>query len=258
MNALWTFISGELVRVPFFRARKWRHRARRALSRVWRALLAVWGRCPKFARSVWRALGQDKGFIEENLILAPGERIIISTRYHLLWLLRDYRSWTKLSGLAVTLSIAWLIDQAIGWVLSGGLWWMTAILWALFVAHGAMFLYQLLQWRASLFIATTVKPIWVHGVFHHAVKPITVPGTADIQITQTLIGRIFGYGELRIAHTLYSIDPDVHHVFEYLPRPRRVHQAIVLQQHFDLSRRSSRPGSTAGRRHSAISEAAYE
>lgn len=127
--------------------------------------------------------------VRGNGLLADGERIIFETHRHPLFLATRFGVWLLAS---VALALAGV------WVTLNGPIYPAAALWLAALVAAAVGFAHFLQWRGERYIVTTHRVMQLHGVLSRRVFDSSLEKVNDILLTQTLLGRIFGYGNLEI------------------------------------------------------------
>jgi hypothetical protein len=127
-------------------------------------------------------------------MLAPGEHIILRQRQHWLAVVLDSRMGLLMWAIAVGLLVvrtALAIDGLLGDVLGWGI--------AISVVVGLVILgYRVLRWRTEEYLVTTRRLVNVSGVVNKRSADSSLEKINDAILEVNLLGRILGYGDLRI------------------------------------------------------------
>jgi uncharacterized membrane protein YdbT with pleckstrin-like domain len=82
----------------------------------------------------------------------------------------------------------------------------------------------LVRYLSTEFAVTNKRLIRKEGVLSHSSRELHLSKLESVQVEQTLIGRMLGYGTMIVSGT-----GGLHHVFELIPRPLRFREAIQRQ-----------------------------
>jgi membrane protein YdbS with pleckstrin-like domain len=132
------------------------------------------------------------------MLIEPGERICLDARRHGIVLMRPV-------GQAAALGVVG------GGALVGG-WPLPLVGAACLVAGAILLLRSVWEWERTHVVVTTEKLYVVHGTLRRRAAAVRLSRLGTIELDQTLLGRLFGYGTL-VAGEL-EID--------FVPEPRRV------------------------------------
>lgn len=150
-------------------------------------------------------------------LLAPGETVLHRTLRHWVVLMR----WI---GSAVVLAVLGAVMASIygfaGWQGSSvGAWIGLAFLAiAVLVALPAI-----LRWTTEVYLVTDRRVIRVAGVLNKQALDSGLAKVNDVRLTQTVLGRMLGYGTLEI---ITASDSGINRL-EYLPRPMAFKKAMM-------------------------------
>jgi uncharacterized membrane protein YdbT with pleckstrin-like domain len=126
--------------------------------------------------------------------MMPGEHPIRTTRQH----------WTVFLGLGLAIAVALAVGIVLLVVTPGtvGSFNLRDIKWLLGLLLGvvvlAIFLVRWVQWRCTSFTLTNHRIISKHGVLSRYTESIALDRIQDSRVTQHLLGRVFGYGDLEL------------------------------------------------------------
>lgn len=143
----------------------------------------------------------------------PNENIVVYKRFH----------WV---------ATRWLMPQTIGIVVGAfllhlfvsGLWLLNDILWYLALAAIARAFYYLAHWWDTIFIVTDSRFMIVSGIIENNVASMPTTKVTDFKFRQTVWGRLFGYGSLRIESA--GQHQDLEHI-NFLPDYEAVKEAVT-------------------------------
>jgi uncharacterized membrane protein YdbT with pleckstrin-like domain len=127
------------------------------------------------------------------------ERVCFKTRRHGIVLLR-----------AFTRSFA-LLAAGVGLIVLG--WPFSVAGAALAIAAALLALLAVWRWHRTSVVLTTEKLFVVHGILHRRAAAVRLGRVGAIEVDQTLLGRMLGYG------TLCAGELEI----DYVPAPRHVH-----------------------------------
>lgn len=121
-------------------------------------------------------------------LLAAGERLILSTRQH--W-------FVLFQGICLDLFLLLLL--AVGLVIlvaqAGPNLWAAAVVGIIPLLDS---LRQILAWNNHQFIITNRRVIQVSGIINKNVIDSSLEKVNDVKLTQSMWGRVFGYGDVEI------------------------------------------------------------
>ena len=136
------------------------------------------------------------------MITSDGERVCLDERRHVVVLAG---SFVRALGLAVV---------GIGCMAIG---WPASIAGVLLQVGGAVIaLRAVWKWERTRLILTTEKLFVVHGTFHRRAAAVRLSRLGAVEIEQSLLGRLLGYG------TIVAGDLEI----DYVPEPRRVYGLV--------------------------------
>jgi uncharacterized membrane protein YdbT with pleckstrin-like domain len=125
----------------------------------------------------------------------------------------------------------WIMPQTVGTVIGAfllhllvsDLWLLNDILWYLAIAALARAFYYVAHWWDKIFIVTDVRFMIVSGIIENRVASMPTTKVTDFEFRQTWVGRLFGYGRLRIESAGQHQDLEF---INYLPNYEEVKEAI--------------------------------
>ena len=134
--------------------------------------------------------------------LDPGERVRLQARPHGAALVRPLARAILLAGVGMGLV---LYGMPVAWPLgvAGAL---------LLAAAAAGALRAVLAWDRTLLVVTSAKLLVLHGVVRRRSASVALPAGGPLEVDQSLLGRLLGYG------TVVAGDLEV----PYVPDPRRL------------------------------------
>ncbi|HEV8241647.1 MAG TPA: PH domain-containing protein [Thermoanaerobaculia bacterium] len=150
-------------------------------------------------------------------LLAPGETVLHRTLRHWVVLMR----WI---GSAVVLAVLGLVMASIyglaAWQGAGIGAWVGLALLAIAVLVA---LPGYLRWASEVYLVTDRRVIRVEGVLRKQALDSGLAKVNDVRLTQTVPGRMLGYGTLEI---ITASDSGINRL-EYLPRPMEFKKAMM-------------------------------
>lgn len=157
------------------------------------------------------------GYVDK--LLAEGERIHVRTRQHRFVLLRAIGVALLVIALGIVAAIYLRVDgPPTARDASSGLLLTGALLFALLAALPGW-----LRWANEEYIVTDRRVIQAKGVFSKSVLDSSLDKVNDVRLTQTLAGRVFGYGTLEI---LTASDSAIN-VLDWIPDPLRFKRSLL-------------------------------
>ncbi len=136
------------------------------------------------------------------MLTVPGEYVWLETRRHGIVLARAFaRSF-------VLLAVA-LVLLALGWPASAGGAGLAVL--AALLAVAAVW-----RWERTTVVVTSEKLFVVHGILHRRAAAVRLARVGAIEVEQTLLGRMLGYG------TIVAGELEI----RYVPAPRQVYGLV--------------------------------
>jgi uncharacterized membrane protein YdbT with pleckstrin-like domain len=148
--------------------------------------------------------------------LLPTERRVIRVRRH----------WVSLSRVLLEtvgiLIAAFLLSYALS---SGGenLWFAQTLLWYTALGALARLSYKTLEWWVERVVVTDKRFMITSGILETKISLMPITKVTDMSYTRPFVGRILGYGTLRVESAGQKQDLEN---IEHLPRPETVYDAI--------------------------------
>ena len=115
---------------------------------------------------------------------------------------REHQHWFVLAADARYAFVAWILAAAV-WLLSGALpeeirsalgWIIVAL-----VIGGLLYLgWQILRWQNEEFVVTSRRVLQTEGVVNKQVVDSSLEKINDAILTESIFGRLFGFGDLEI------------------------------------------------------------
>ena len=147
--------------------------------------------------------------------LVPGETQIHACRRHPMVLLGAIFLW--LIAVAAALALGYLYDRTTGRSMvdlgAGG------VALAATIYAGV----RVVQWRSYRYVLTDLRIMIIDGVFARSVSSVPFTKVADSSYRRSLLGRIFGFGELRFDVSGERAQPVA---LTKVPRPDEVFRLI--------------------------------
>lgn len=170
-------------------------------------------------RRAWQWLGQDSAHSVAGVALSPGERVLLSTRRH--WLI-PCRGLLRMSAMMpVIFGVSVVLD-----VVAAGLWWLQMVLWVGTAVHCTRVGCRVLSWRADLLVITNNRMMQVVGVLKRSVSEHRLPHITDSEVRHSVLGRIMGYGTLRIESGGRHDDGAKRELLTHVPHADRIFALI--------------------------------
>lgn len=134
--------------------------------------------------------------------LEPGEQVVLEARPHGVALVRPLSRAVVVAGAGAACL-----------VLGGGVHWLLATIGAACLAVAALLaLSAIWRWDRTAVVLTTQKLFVVYGVLRRRAAAVRLDRVAGVEVDQSLLGRLLGYG------TLVAGNLEIPHV----PRAREV------------------------------------
>jgi uncharacterized membrane protein YdbT with pleckstrin-like domain len=150
-------------------------------------------------------------------LLAPGETVHLRTLRHWVVLLRWIGGTLVLAALGAVMASMYGLGHFAG--ASVGAWvGIGLVAVALLVAVPAY-----LRWATEVYLVTDRRVIKVEGVLRKQALDSGLSKINDVRLTQTLVGRMLGYGTLEI---ITASESGINR-FDYLPRPMTFKKAMM-------------------------------
>ena len=162
------------------------------------------------------------GYVEG--LLAPGEQVTVRAHRHWVVLLR----WAG-GGIALVVLgavMAGLFGATAAWQGLGGDTGATVGL--VLAGVGVLVaLPGLLRWNSEVYLVTDRRVLQVEGVFHKQALDSSLAKVNDVRLTQSLPGRLLGYGTLEI---ITASETGINRL-DHLPRPMAFKRAMMAGGH---------------------------
>lgn len=126
-------------------------------------------------------------------LLGENEEIVFSTRQH--WFIPFAHVLTEIVLLGL-LAAAVIVIPRTGWAIDTSLVYIIAAALAVIVIFSAVG--DVLRWNNEQFVITDRRVIQIQGVVNKNVLDSSLEKINDVELQQTLLGRIFNYGDLEI------------------------------------------------------------
>ena len=159
--------------------------------------------------------------------LGTNERILHSERHHWIFPLSELVRWV-LVALAVLVIVVffdvWLLPAA-GWVRFGYLILLVPL---------ARIAWGFVAWRVNMYVVTNRRVVEVSGIVNKRVSDSSLEKLTDVILTQSLLGRILGYGTIEVLTAASSAGVNF---LKQIARPMEFKTAMVnakedLEQEF--------------------------
>lgn len=130
--------------------------------------------------------------------LDPGERVRLEARPHGAALVRPLVRAVMFASAGVGL-VVWAMEYA----------WPLGILGVLCVVYGAFtVLRAVVAWDRTLLVVTSAKLLVLHGVVRRRAASVALPAGGAVEVDQSLVGRLFGYGTVVAGDLEVPFVPD--------------------------------------------------
>lgn len=143
-------------------------------------------------------------YIDRNLL--EGEQVVYRTRLHWLLLL-----WPVLFFICIALPCAWWLANGSG----------NSYAWVPLVLGVLILLPAYIKRQSSDFAVTNKRVMMKVGVFHTRSIELLLNKVEAIAVEQSLLGRIFGYGDIVITGSGGTHEP-----FSYIEAPLEFRRAV--------------------------------
>jgi uncharacterized membrane protein YdbT with pleckstrin-like domain len=155
---------------------------------------------------------EPHGYLKK--VLSPGETVLFRVRQHSIFLFGRIFVWLVLSLVIVgVVGALWTMNQA------------TPLLYGLGLLIVPLFViwWQYLQWTNHGYVLTNRRVIQLNGVFSKEVIDSLLEKLNDIKTDQTLLGRMFGYGDVEIL----TANEVGNNIFRHIAHPLEFKTAML-------------------------------
>jgi hypothetical protein len=146
--------------------------------------------------------------------LMPHEVAILAVKRHPVTLIRYAIELFGASILAIVLSSTIAMHSGYGLL----------FVWLLWLFFACRFLFTLWNWTSNYFVVTSQRMILVTGFIELNVAMLPLVKVADMRMTQSIGGRIFGYGEFWFSSVA---DDDTFKRITYVPDPNMLYLELT-------------------------------
>ena len=122
-------------------------------------------------------------------LLAEGERVLLETRRHPLFLTLRLVLWVLAALVLVGLGI---------WAAVSYGWPLAILAWVVALIPLTIGLVRFLKWRSERFLVTSRRVMQISGILGRRVFDSSLNQVNDILLTQSLFGRMLDYGDLEV------------------------------------------------------------
>jgi len=151
-------------------------------------------------------------YVERHL--TPGESVVFRTRLH--WVVFGGTIFFAACVIGIVVLIVARNDLPVE---TERLLWLAGLVIAL-----GSFVTPVLRWRTSEFAVTNRRVLVKVGLLSVHTVELLLPKVEAIAVDQTIAGRLFGYGTLRIVGTGGSVE-----AFPRVAQPEALREAVVRQ-----------------------------
>lgn len=148
--------------------------------------------------------------------LAPGERILLTTRRHPVLLLKPVLKWI-LTLLAVGLISFVLTEGRPIPILDQIVLWLALVM----TAYTA---YRVMSWWRTFYVVTDERVLLLRGIVSVNVTAVRLARVTETSFSRSVWGRILGYGELKLDTAADQMNLAT---LTYLPRPAEAYRLVT-------------------------------
>lgn len=148
--------------------------------------------------------------------LLPTERRVIRVRRH--WVAISPVFLQTVGILIATMGLSYLASWG-----GEGVWLIHTVLWYVAVLAVLRFSYEALQWWVERVVVTDKRFMLTSGILETKISLMPITKVTDMSYTRPFVGRILGYGTLRVESAGQKQDLEK---ITYLPKPEEVYDAI--------------------------------
>lgn len=148
--------------------------------------------------------------------LLPTERRVIRVRRH----------WVSLTKVLLQTVGILIVAFALSYALTAageGVWMVQTILWYAALLTVGRFAYKALEWWVERVVVTDKRFMITSGIIETKISLMPITKVTDMSYTRPIIGRLLGYGTLRVESAGQKQDLEK---IDHLPRPETVYDAI--------------------------------
>jgi hypothetical protein len=137
-------------------------------------------------------------YIDQSL--GDGETVIIRAKFHWLYVVTASLA-VLVPGAALLVFLGWCARQPVPFAKADPVTWYTALV-ALFFLWGLYTFLTLMirKWTTEIGV-TSHRFVERYGIFSMHTNEIALPNIEGVRVRQSFLGRIFGYGMVRIEGT---------------------------------------------------------
>ena len=132
--------------------------------------------------------------------LGNGETVIARARFHWLY---NLSAWTQLlvPAIAFVVVLSWAGEQPNFMVSGNPMTWLVAVVALWFVLGAIAFLRMMIRkWTTEIGV-TSHRFVEKYGALSMRTNEIALPNIEGVKVNQSMLGRMLGYGTLRIEGT---------------------------------------------------------
>ncbi|HEU4866630.1 MAG TPA: PH domain-containing protein [Actinomycetota bacterium] len=148
--------------------------------------------------------------------LAPGERILRTTRRHPVLLMKPILIW--MGTLVVTGLISFVLTEG------NPIPVIDQIVLLLSLAMTGYLVYKAMVWWKSYYVVTDERVLLLEGLISVNVSAVRLARVAETSFNRSIFGRIFGYGDLKLDAAGEQLSLAT---LTYLPRAEEVYRLIT-------------------------------
>jgi uncharacterized membrane protein YdbT with pleckstrin-like domain len=140
--------------------------------------------------------------------------------------IRVRRHWACLTRLILETVGVVIVTVGMAYVLEGNgesMWLVQTVLWYAALAAVLRFSYYLLEWWVERVVVTDKRFMITSGILETKISLMPIGKVTDMSYTRPLVGRLLGYGTLRVESAGQKQDLEK---ISFLPKPEQVYDAI--------------------------------
>jgi uncharacterized membrane protein YdbT with pleckstrin-like domain len=151
-----------------------------------------------------------------NRYLAPGEKVLWTTRRHPVLLLKPILVWMATLLMVGLISFVLTEGNPIPFVDQVNVW--------ISLALTAYLVYKAMVWWKSYYVITDERVLLLTGFISVNVSAVRLARVAETSFSRSVFGRIFGYGDLKLDAAGEQLSLAT---LTYLPRAEQVYRLVT-------------------------------
>ena len=129
-------------------------------------------------------------YIDE--LLAREETILLKAHRHVLYLI------VRIGLYVLAAIILWVLAILAGTMIDSVGWIIAAVLFLASLYFVGIAVYRFFAWHREQYVITNYRIIQVEGIFKKRTFDTALEKVNDVLMTQSILGRMFGYGNIKI------------------------------------------------------------